>query len=467
MWWNERFGPLVIWDVIWTTRFWALAVMPLLLSPIGAQADDWPRFLGPNANGTSSETNLIDSFPAEGPPLIWEKDIGTGYSAPSIRDGKLLLHHRLRNEEIVAAYQLPQGGQLWRYAYPSSFVDPYGYNNGARCTPLLTSNRCFTFGAEGKLLCLDLQNGKPVWQRDTQKDWEIPEAFFGVGSTPLLEANLLIVMVGGQPNSGVVALDAATGKTIWESVGEKNWQGQPMIGWPGDQLVDWKRFRFDKQASYSSPVAATVNGVRQIFCLMRQGLVALNPTNGTVTANYWFRARVNESVNAINPIVIEDAVLISAAYYKVGAVLLEVLPNNKGFHPIWRNTNLEIHWTTPIYHDGYLYAFSGRNEPDARFRCVEYKTGNIRWDRDERWQHGSDPATFGRGSAIMADGKLIVLGETGLLGLFRVNPDKPEELARFQVPQLKYPCWAAPVLSDKRLYLRSENKLLCLDFARR
>ena len=430
------------------------------------QAEDWPRFLGPQGDGTSVETGLIESFPEGGPPLIWEKDIGTGYSAPSIRGGKLVLHHRVKDEEVVQTYTVSKAEPLWRYSYPSSFIDPFGYNNGPRCSPLLSSNRCYTFGAEGKLLCLDLGSGKMVWERDTQKDWNIPEAFFGVGSTPLLEGDRLIVMVGGQPNSGVVALDPETGKTLWESVGELNWRGQPMHGWPGERTVDWKRFGTDKQASYSSPVAATANGQRLIFCLTRQGLVALNPTNGAVSFSYWFRSTVNESVNAINPIVRDDTVFISGAYYKIGSVLLKLLPGNSKVEPVWRGTSLEVHWSTPIYLAGYLYAFSGRNEPDARFRCVDYKTGKVKWERDERWQHGNGPTTFGRGSAILADGKLIALGETGLLGLFRPNSQRVEELARYQVPQLHYPCWAAPVLSHKRIYLRSENKLLCFDFAR-
>jgi outer membrane protein assembly factor BamB len=442
-----------------------LLLLLLLCAPCG-HSEDWPRFLGPRGDNTSTETGLLDTFPAQGPPLIWTKDIGTGYSAPSVHGGKLVLHHRLRNEEIVEAFQLPKGTPLWNYRSTSSFIDPYGYNNGPRCTPLLTSNRCYTFGAEGKLLCLDLASGKLVWQRDTQKDWSIPEAFFGVGSTPILVGNLLIVMVGGQPNSGVAALDPGTGKTVWESVGELNWQGQPMVGWPGDRRVDWKRFVTDKQASYSSPVAATVNGEQQIFCLMRQGLVSLNPSNGAVNFSYWFRSTANDSVNAINPVVIDNTVFISGAYYRIGSALLKVLPDNKRVEPVWRGTNLEIHWSTPVYHDGYLYAFTGRNEPDARFRCVEYKTGRIAWDRDEQWRHGIEPTTYGRGSAIMAEGKLIVLGETGLLGLFRVNPQRPEELARLQVPQLKYPCWPAPILAEKRVYLRSENKLLCFDFAK-
>ncbi len=429
--------------------------------------EDWPRFLGPRADGTSTETNLIDSWGGNGPPLVWEKTVGTGYSAPSVAKGLLVLHHRLKDEEVVEAFRAGDGAPVWKYAYPTRFVDPYGYNNGPRGTPLLTSNRCYTFGAEGKLVCLDVQTGKLIWERDTAKDWQIPEAFFGVGSTPILEGDRLIVMVGGQPNSGVVALDPATGRTLWESVGEKNWEGQPMIGWPGERKVEWRRFLHDKQASYATPVAATVNGERQVFCLMRQGLVSLNPANGQVNFSHWFRAPVNESVNAANPVVSGDAVLISAAYYRVGAALLKVLPGNKAVEPVWRGLSLEIHWTTPILHDGYIYAFSGRNEPDARFRCVEFKTGKVLWELDQSWRpYGAAPDKYGRGAAILADGKLIVLGEAGLLGLFRVSPQKGEELARYQVPQLKHPCWAAPILSEGRVYLRSESKLLCYDFAK-
>jgi hypothetical protein len=181
----------------------------------------------------------------------------------------------------------------------------------------------------------------------------------------------------------MVAFTPETGKTLWESVGQSNWQGQPKLGWPGDAPVAWSSW--DKQASYATPVAATVHGQRQVFCLMRQGLVSLNPETGAVNFSRWFRARVEESVNAANPVVVKDRVLISSAYYKVGAVLLRVKSYARGYEDVWRNTNLEAHWATPIYHDGYLYAFSGRNEPDARFRCLEFATGKIRGDRNEGW----------------------------------------------------------------------------------
>ena len=427
--------------------------------------ENWPQFLGPAANGISRETGLLDKWPPAGPRTVWSKQVGTGYGAPSVEESQLVLHHRLGNEEVVESLDPATGKPAWRYAYPTQFIDPYGYNNGPRCTPLLTSNRCYTFGAEGKLLCLDL-NGKLVWQRDTSADWTVPAAFFGVGSTPILEGNLLIVMVGGQPNSGVVAFDAASGKTVWESVGKKNWEGAPMAGWPGERKVQWQDW--EKQASYSTPVAASIHGRRHILCLMRQGLVSLNPTNGEVNFSFWFRSRLNDSVNAMNPVVRDDLILISGAYNKVGSVLLRVKPDGRAAEPVWRSTVLEIHWNTPIYDHGSLYAFSGRNEPDARFRCVDFKTGKLRWDRDESWPPHSSatPSVYGRGSAILADSKLIVLGEGGLLGLFKLDAEKPEELSRFQVPQLHYPCWAAPILSRQRLYLRNEQSLVCLDLAR-
>lgn len=172
--------------------------------------------------------------------------------------------------------------------------------------------------------------------------------------------------------------------------------------------------------------------------------------------------RVEASVNAANPVVVGDLVLFSAAYYRVGSVLLRVGAEAGAFDEIWQSTVPETHWSTPIHHEGYLYALSGRNEPDARFRCVELDTGKLMWERDERWRRNTrQPDAYGRGAAILADSKLIVLGEGGLLGMFAVDPTQPRELARFQVPDLEYPCWTAPVLSNGRVYLRSEDRLIC------
>lgn len=427
--------------------------------------EDWAEFLGPRRTGISGETGLLETWPKSGPPMLWQHRVGTGYSAPSVRGNRLVLHHRRGYEEIVECLRADTGDFEWRYAYRSDFEDPYGYNNGPRCSPLLTEDRCYTFGAQGMLVCLELDTGKLVWKRDTARDFQIPEAFFGVGSTPVLEGNLLFVMVGGQPDSGMIACDATTGKTVWHNVSLKSWE-EPRTRYHRDA----------KLASYSTPLPVTIHGKRHLLCLMRPGLVSLDPQTGKVRFSYFFRSVLRDSVNAARPIVVDDHIFLSAAY-DVGAVLLKVAEDGESVETVWRDEEImQNHWSTCIHHQGYLYGFSGRHEAGSLFRCIELKTGKLMWEIGEEIaqaayapKDGSGsvaPKYYGRGSAILADGRLIVLGERGLLALVELNPTKFVELARVQFPQMRYPSWTAPVLSRGRLYLRDENHLLCIDLAK-
>lgn len=183
--------------------------------------EDWPIFLGPQGTSISAEAGLLESWPESGPPVLWKAKLGVGYSAPSVRGNRLVVTHRQGREEIVDCLRADNGEPVWKFRYPTSYSDPYGYNDGPRCTPLLTKDRCYTFGAEGVLLCLDLEKGTEIWRRETGKDFTVPQAFFGVGCTPILEGDLLITLVGGQPNSGVVAFNASNGRTVWEIVGRR------------------------------------------------------------------------------------------------------------------------------------------------------------------------------------------------------------------------------------------------------
>lgn len=449
-----------------STALRALRGMLAVAMALQSWADDWPGMLGLEGTGFSRETNVLENLPTAGPKVVFDLPAGVGYAAPSVANGRLILFQREGDWEIVAALDAVTGAPIWRDVAPTAFRDPYGYNNGPRCAPLIADGRVYVLGAEGRLRCLDAVTGHPLWSRETGKDWEIPEAFFGVGSAPVIVTGKLILMVGGQPNSGVVALDPVSGKTLWEAVGEKSWDGQPMLGWPGERRVAWRRY--DKQASYASPVAARIHGTTVLLCLMRQGLVGLDPNNGFVRFSRWFRAPVDESVNAANPVVWDDQILVSSAYYRTGSTLLKVAPDNSGVSEVWHGLGLEMHWSTPLFINGFLFGFSGRNEPDAVLRCVDAQTGAVRWERTERWEKhsASQPPLFGRGSMIFAEGKIIAIGEGGLLGLFRPNPTKCEEIGRWQVPSLHFPCWAGPVLSSGRLYLRSEDRLVCLDFRR-
>jgi outer membrane protein assembly factor BamB len=430
---------------------------------VSVSAADWPRFLGLRMDASSPETNLLDRIPAGGPPVLWDKAVGTGYSAPSVAGGRVFLFHRLGTEELLEAWDAATAKPLWKHSQPTRYRDPYGYNDGPRCAPLVEGGRVYTFGAEGLLTCVDAADGKQVWQRRTSEEFQVPEAFFGVGSTPVLEGGRLLVMVGGQPDSTVVAFDPKDGRTLWQSVGSRNWTGQPMLGWPGDQKVQWKPW--EKTASYASLIPATVGGRRVVHAVTRQGLVVLDPADGTPLFSRWFRARVDESVNAMTPLVVGDEVLISSAYYRSGSVLLRGGAGATNFTEVWKGLGLEMHWSQPIRVGGHLYGFSGRNEPDAVLRCVEYGTGAVKWERPERWPpHSAEqPPVFGRGSLLLADGLLYALGEGGLFGIFRPGTERCEELGRWQVPTMTYPCWAGPVLSDGRLFLRNERRMVCLD----
>jgi outer membrane protein assembly factor BamB len=460
---------------------------PAARSTAERTGEDWPEFLGPRQNGISGETGLLDTWPAGGPPVLWKQIIGEGYSAPSIRGNRLVLFHRPTegrfsgDDEVVECLTADTGKPLWIRKTPTSYVDPYGYNGGPRCAPLLTAEHCYTFGAEGLLTCWKLENGDQVWQRNTAADFVIPQAFFGVGSSPILEGNRLIVMVGGHPQSGVVAFDAATGKTLWEKVGADTF--------PPPQIRIQRDRPPAKLASYATPLAATIHGKRHILCFMRPGLVSLDPETGETNFSFWFRSELHDSVNAARPVVVDNLVFISAAY-ETGAALLKVQPDGKGYDVIWNKIDaMQTHWSTTIHDSGYLYGFSGRHEVGSSFRCIDLKTGKRVWQIGEPFSDDlpdpkdgrgrNVPKYYGRGSAILADGKFIVLGERGVLALVENNPKEFKEISRVQYPEAGYPSWAAPVLSRKRLYLTvaRETKdatgravhdyhLICLDLAK-
>ncbi len=485
---RSRFFPRLILVGIGLVWFGGMAATLPAAEPL-AKGQDWPRFLGPHQTGVSDETDVLKTWPEGGPKLLWAKRIGTGYSAPSVRGGRLVIHHRVDDEERIECRNPVTGEVVWTYKYPTTYEDPYGYNNGPRCTPLLTEDHCYTYGAEGKLTCVDLKSGQKIWQRDVKKDFDVPAWFFGVGCTPILEGDVLIALVGGQPDSGVVGFNAKTGETLWQSVGKKTWDNVNKNAWSQDEKDDSVKADIyewtgkEQIVSYSSPIAATIHGKRHVLCLMRQGLVSLDPKDGSLRFKYWFRSRAYESVNAARPVVLGEKIFLSAAY-KVGSVLLEVNPNSQSVKEVWRDSrNLLTHWSTAIPVEGYIYGFSGRHENEGELRCINLKTGKLEWKTTgfdgDLSDLAQDPMTgiitnkktgkpvpwpfFGRGSKIRIGDRFLILGERGTLALAKINPQKYEELGRTAYKQIHNPAWTAPVLSRGLIYLRGEDALICLD----
>lgn len=454
----------------------------LFVAPIASvSAEDWPWFLGPDHTGVSGETETVLDWTGNPPPVLWKKSIGTGYSAPSVLGDKLVLHHRLQDQEIISCRMVSTGEEVWKHSYPTSFQDPYGYNNGPRCSPVLTKEHCYTLGAEGMLVCVAMADGKPVWQIDLQKKFTLPEWFFGMGCSPILDGSRLVVLVGGQPNSGVVAFNISDGSIAWQSVGKDTWDGTETSDgetykWTGDEMV----------ASYASPIIREIHGRRHLLCLMRHGLVSLDPENGQTNFKHWFRATVHESVNAARPVVIDDQIFLSAAY-QVGSELLKVAPDGKSVESVWKNRrNMQAHWSTPIQAQGCVYGFSGRHENEGELRCVRVSDGKVLWttagydgdlgklrrDPDSGKVVNIDTGKvipypyFGRGSLIQVGNRFIVLGERGTLSVVEVNEKEFVEHGRFSLDEIGYPAWAAPVLSNGRMYLRSENWLVCVELSK-
>ncbi|MCX6900762.1 MAG: PQQ-like beta-propeller repeat protein [Verrucomicrobia bacterium] len=387
-------------------------------------ADDWPCFMGPTHDGVSAETNLVTSWTESGPPLVWKMDVGASYSAPSVVKNALFLFHRLRNEEVLECLDTATGARRWKAAYPTDYVDRYGYNGGPRCTPLVAGDQVFTFGAAGKFCCFNAKTGAVVWQRNLNEDLAVPQNFFGVGSSPLLEGKLLIVNTGGPNGAGVVALDRDTGKAVWRAT--------------------------DEGASYASPMCATIGSQRFAFVFGRGGLVALDPADGKLFWRFPFRSKLHESVNAASPVIAGDRVFVSASYHTGGA-LLRV--RKDGYDTVWRDEVMSNHWATSILRDGYLYGFNGRHEEGTTLRCVELATGKLMWEQ----------AKLTRCSMIRADGRFIILTEWGRLMLARLTPQGCEIISTAQVLDPQRHSYIAPVLAGGFLYVRNEIQLRCFD----
>ena len=398
-------------------RVWAIIVVTATV----ARADDWPRFMGIRGDGRSNETGLQRSWPKEGPPKLWEITTGSGYAGPSVAQGRVFLFHRVGDEEILDCLEAASGRPIWRYAAPTGYVDDFEFDDGPRGVPTIVGEQVFALGAEGRLLCCAFATGKLLWQRELQKDYPFRKGYFGVGVSPVVEGDIVVVNVGAR-DAGVVAFDRRTGEERW-------WAGQDA-------------------ASYSTPIVANVQGQKRLIVLTRQGLLVLNPENGQIIHQRPFRARIDASVNAASPIVADDHIFLSASY-GVGALQL----NTRDWSAVWKGDSLECHYNTPVLVAGNLYGSHGRQEAGASLRCVDWKTGQLRWEKEG----------FGCSWLIAADGMLIAVRETGEITLLEATPQAYRERSSFRAFEVgrhrSQALRAAPAFADGILYVRGPRKL--------
>jgi outer membrane protein assembly factor BamB len=397
----------------------------LIAAGVRAAAEDWPQFLGPERNGVYRGPALAETWGPQGPKVVWRKSIGQGFSGPVVVQGRVILFHRIGDQEIVDAIDARTGAAQWRYAYASSYRDDFGFDEGPRAVPVVADGIVYTFGAEGQLHAIDVAKGTRLWSVDTMQRFGVPKGFFGAAGSPLVEDGRVLANIGGQ-KGGIVAFEAKTGKVLWTAT--------------------------DAGASYSSAVGATIAGRRHAIFLTRAGLVGLDPATGQVQFQRPWRARMAASVNVATPLVVGDLIFVSAEYGPgAGVFRLE----GSALSALWASDEaMSNHYATSVHHEGYLYGFHGRQEFGPSFRVVELRTGKVRWSQDQ----------FRAGSVTLAGDRLVILREAGELILAAAVPDAFRPLARAQI--LPGTLRAYPALSDGFLFVRNDNTLICLDLRR-
>jgi outer membrane protein assembly factor BamB len=393
---------------------------------IGAQASDWPQFLGPERNGTYRNPPLSRAWPAEGPAVVWQRPVGKGFSGPVVSQEHLILFQRVDDRAVIECLEARTGKQLWKAGYATDYRDDFGFDDGPRATPAIADGRVFTFGAEGRLSCWKLADGAAQWSIDTQKEFGSPKGYFGRAGSPLVDQNLVIVNVGGQGGAGIVAFDCGSGGIRWKAT--------------------------DDPASYASPVMAVIQGRRAVLSLTREALVALDPSAGRVLFRHPWRPSLSASVSAATPLVLGDLTFISACY-GAGASLFQFKDGRP--EVIWSgDDSLSNHYATSVEHGGFLYGWHGRQEQGCELRCVELRSGKVRWKE----------AGLKAGSVTLAGDELLVLTEKGLLLRAPATPNGFKPTARVQA--LPFEVRAFPALADGFLFARSKDRLFCFDLGR-
>ena len=400
---------------------WAVAVA-LAATVVTQAANDWPQYLGPSRNGVYAGPALADAWGANGPKAVWRKQVGQGFAGPAVVGNRVILFHRVGNEEVLESLDAATGDAVWRCAYQTRYRDDFGFDEGPRAVPVVADGVIYTFGAEGQLHAVDLAKGTRLWSEDTMKRFGVPKGFFGAAGSPLVEGGRVIANVGGD-KAGIVAFEAKTGKVLWSAT--------------------------DDDASYSSGVAATIGGHRLGVFLTRDSLVGLDPASGMVQFQRRWRARIAASVNAATPIIVGDEIFVSAQYGP-GAGVLRV--NGSQLADVWTSDDvLSNHYATSVFYNGYLYGFHGRQEFGPSFRAVEFQTGTVKWSQEQ----------FRAGSVLLAGDRLLITREGGELILASASPQAFKPIARAQI--LQGVVRPYPALADGLLYVRNENTLVCLD----
>ena len=392
-------------------------------SPSAVDAGDWPQVLGPQRNGNAVGETLPNAWPEGGPPLVWKYAVGSGFAGPVVAGERVVVFHRVGDSERIEALSAKSGKQLWKTDFAASYRGTINPDDGPRCVPAVAGDFVYVFGAAGDAYCVSLADGTKRWSRSLFEDYNAPEGYFGAGSSPIVIGKAVLFNVGGrEKNSGIVALDRHSGKTLWTS--------------------------FDGQASYSSPTTIDLDGKSHAVFVTRLNAIVLDPLSGKVVAETPFGQR-GPTVNAANPLVIGDNIFLTASY-GIGARLVK--PTDGKLKELWKSDDvLSSQYNTPVERNGFVYGIHGREDIGlASLRCIDVARGKVKWSEDE----------FGVAHLILAGDKLLIVRINGEIMLASASPDKFQLLGKHQA--FTGTTRALPALSGGKLFARDDDELKCI-----
>ena len=379
----------------------------------------WTNYRGPARDGKYDETPIRTSWPAEGLPLLWKQPIGGGYASFVVADGVAFTIEQRRSQEVVAAYDVETGRELWTNGTDAEFRESMG-GDGPRATPTWEAGRLYALGAEGDLRCFDARTGKVNWSKNILKDNGADNLQWGMSGAPLIVDDKVVVLPGGRSGKSVAAYNKMTGAPVWKSLN-------------------------DTQA-YVSPMLVTLAGKRQILVETANRVVGLAPEDGSLLwETSW---NTDMGINCSQPVVVDaNRIFLSSGYGK-GAALVEITTDGGALaaRKVWENSSMKNKFNSSVLYNGNIYGLD-----EGILTCVDATSG------ERRWKGGR----YGYGQVILANGHLIVITDTGDLVLVKAAPDKHTEIAKFAAIEGK--TWNYPAIAGGRLLVRNQTQMACFD----
>ena len=391
-------------------------------APTETAKNYWTNFRGPRRDGKYEEANISTNWPANGLPVVWKQPVGVGHASFVVADGKAYTIEQRRSQEVVAAYDMNNGRELWTQKWNAAYTDETG--DGPRATPTWDAGRIYALGATGELRCLDANSGAVIWGKNILSDNQAKNLPWAMAASPLIVDDKVIVLPGGTSGKSVVAYNKNSGAPVW-------------------------RVLNDTQA-YVSPMLVELAGRRQIIVVSASRVVGLAPENGALLWEYpW---NTDMGINVSQPVMVDrNRFFISSGYGK-GAALVEVKGSGNSFtaSTIWENNNMKNKFNSSVLHNGYVYGLD-----EGILVCLDVNTG------ERKWKNGR----YGYGQIILAGSHLIVTSDQGDVALVKATPDAYTEVARFTAVPGK--TWNYPALAGGRLLVRNSTEMAAYDISGR